>query len=269
MSEAPRSDEPSREPHETGAETTDFGFQRIPVQEKIERVGQVFHSVARRYDIMNDLMSLGSHRLIKRFTLQLSGLRRGHQVLDLAGGTGDFSLLFSPVVGDEGRVVLADINDSMLRVGRDRIIDAGGPANISVAQLDAEALPFAEHSFDCICIAYGLRNVTDKSAALRAMHSVLKPGGRVVILEFSRPRNPLLGRAYNAWSALWPAAGRLVTGDADSYRYLVESIRMHPDQESLKQMMEDAGFSRCRYHDLMGGICAVHTGFRPETPEAA
>ncbi len=265
----PAGQSPSPDPDQPEAEETDFGYQRVPRHEKAERVGQVFHSVARRYDIMNDLMSLGSHRLIKRFTVQLSGLRKGQRVLDLAGGTGDFSLLFAPIVGDRGQVVLADINASMLRVGRDRMIDAGAPPNIDVVQADAEQLPFGGGSFDCICIAYGLRNVTDKEAVLRAMLETLRPGGRVLILEFSQPRSSLLGRAYDAWSTLWPAAGRLVTGDADSYRYLVESIRMHPDQETLKRMMEDAGYERCRYHDLLGGICAVHVGFRPYPQETS
>lgn len=260
------SDNPDHAGVETRASSpasTDFGYQRVPVHEKAQRVGQVFHSVARRYDAMNDLISLGTHRLIKRYTVEMSGLRPGHQVLDLAGGTGDFSLRFSPLVGREGRVVLGDINESMLRVGRDRLIDRGAAPNIDILQLDAERLPFADASFDCICIAYGLRNVTDKAAALREMRRVLKPGGRTLILEFSRPRNPLLGRAYDAWSQLWPVAGRLVTGDADSYRYLVESIRMHPDQETLLSMMQEAGLEECRYHNVMDGICALHIGFRP------
>jgi len=241
---------------------THFGYQQVPVTEKTQRVGQVFHSVARRYDTMNDMISLGTHRLIKRFTIELSGVRPGHRVLDLAGGTGDFSLRFSPLVGPEGMVVLADINESMLRVGRDRIIDQGGGENISIAQVNAEKLPFADGSFDCVCIAYGLRNVTDKNAALRSMLQSLKPGGRALVLEFSRPRNPLLGRAYDAWSSLWPKAGKLVTGDSASYQYLVESIRMHPDQDTLLEMMESSGFVDCKYHNIMDGICAVHIGYR-------
>lgn len=245
-------------------DSTHFGYQQVPRAEKAQRVGQVFHSVANRYDAMNDLISLGTHRIIKRFTVELSGLRPGHSVLDLAGGTGDFSLRFAPLVGEQGQVVLGDINASMLRVGRDRLIDRGAPANISIAQINAEQLPFADDSFHCICIAYGLRNVTDKDAALRSMLRTLKPGGRALVLEFSTPRNPLLGRAYNAWSKVWPAAGKLVTGDADSYRYLVESIRMHPDQDSLKNMMETAGFVDCRYHNIMDGICAVHIGYKAQ-----
>jgi demethylmenaquinone methyltransferase/2-methoxy-6-polyprenyl-1,4-benzoquinol methylase len=244
-------------------ETTHFGFEQVPVAEKEQRVGQVFKSVAGCYDIMNDVMSLGSHRLIKRFTVELSALRAGHKVLDLAGGTGDFSLRFSPLVGAEGQVVLADINAAMLAVGRDRIIDKGFNTNVNFAQVNAEALPFADNSFDCVCIAYGLRNVTNKDAALESMQRVLKPGGRVLILEFSKPTNELMGKAYDAYSKLWPLAGKLITGDAASYRYLVESIRMHPDQDSLLQMMQSAGLENCKYHNVMSGICAIHVGFKP------
>ena len=243
--------------------TTHFGYEQVPTAEKQSRVGNVFRSVAERYDVMNDVMSLGSHRLIKRFTIELSGVRRGHRVLDLAGGTGDFSLKFSPLVGSAGQVVLADINEAMLAVGRDRLIDAGISSNTSIAQVNAESLPFASNSFDCVCIAYGLRNVTDKDAALRSMQRVLKPGGRVLVLEFSKPTNPLVSKAYDAYSMLWPVAGKMITGDADSYRYLVESIRMHPDQDSLLAMMEQAGLERCSYHNVMNGVCAIHVGYKP------
>ncbi len=243
-------------------ETTHFGYEQVPVSEKAERVGQVFRSVAGRYDLMNDVMSLGTHRLIKRYTVELSALRPGHKVLDLAGGTGDFSIKFAPIVGESGHVVLADINEAMLQVGRDRLIDRGIGDTVSVSQVDAECLPFADNSFDCICIAYGLRNVTNKEAALASMERVLKPGGRVLILEFSKPRNQVLSRAYDAWSSLWPAAGKLLTGDSDSYRYLVESIRVHPDQDTLLSMMEDAGLTQCRYHNILDGISAVHVGFK-------
>ncbi|HJO12026.1 MAG: bifunctional demethylmenaquinone methyltransferase/2-methoxy-6-polyprenyl-1,4-benzoquinol methylase UbiE [Gammaproteobacteria bacterium] len=245
-----------------GQETTHFGYEEVPVAEKAQRVGQVFRSVANKYDIMNDVMSLGTHRLIKRFTVELSALREGHKVLDLAGGTGDFTMRFSPLVGREGHVILADINEAMLNVGRDRIIDRGVSHNVSFAQVNAEDLPFADNTFDCICIAYGLRNVTDKDAALKSMHRVLKPGGSVLVLEFSRPGNPALEKAYEMYSKLWPIAGKMVTGDGESYRYLVESIRMHPDQATLVQMMQDAGFDNCRYHDVIGGICAVHLGLK-------
>jgi demethylmenaquinone methyltransferase/2-methoxy-6-polyprenyl-1,4-benzoquinol methylase len=249
---------------DTSAEnkTTHFGYEQVPVADKVARVGQVFHSVASKYDVMNDLMSLGSHRLIKRFTVELSAVRPGQLVLDLAGGTGDFTMRFASLVGKSGRVVLADINASMLQVGRNRLLDKGISDNVVYTQLNAEKLPFHADTFDCICIAYGLRNVTDKDAALRSMYEVLKPGGRVLVLEFSKPNNELLGKAYDGYSALWPIVGKLVTGDADSYRYLVESIRMHPDQETLKTMMENAGFSDCRYHNVMGGICAIHLGFK-------
>ena len=245
------------------SDTTHFGYEEIPVAEKEQRVGQVFKSVASRYDIMNDVMSLGTHRLIKRFTIELSALRSGHKVLDLAGGTGDFSIRFSSIVGEAGQVVLADINEAMLKVGRDRIIDKGISNNVDFAQVNAEDLPFADDTFDCVCIAYGLRNVTDKDAALASMRRVLKPGGRVLVLEFSKPKNELLGKAYDAYSKLWPVAGKLITGDADSYRYLVESIRMHPDQETLKAMMENSGLENCKYQNVMDGICAIHIGFKP------
>lgn len=240
--------------------TANFGYEKVPFAERQTRVNEVFHSVARRYDLMNDLMSLGSHRLVKRFTLELSALRSGHSVLDLAGGTGDMAMRFAPLVGPEGKVVLADINEDMLRVARDRIIDRGLAGNIDIVQLNGEQLPFADASFDCVCIAYGLRNITDQPKALASMNRVLKPGGRVLILEFSRVNNPLFGRAYDAWSALWPVAGKMITGDADSYRYLVESIRVHPDQETLLGMLESAGFEQCRYQNVMDGICAVHVG---------
>ena len=242
--------------------TAHFGYEEVPVEEKQERVGQVFRSVANRYDVMNDVMSLGTHRLIKRFTIELSALRPGHKVLDLAGGTGDLSLRFSTIVGKEGQVILADINDAMLDVGRDRIIDAGKNQNVQFAQVNAEELPFADNSFDCVCIAYGLRNVTDKDAALKSMERVLKPGGRVLVLEFSKPKNQMVGKAYEAFSSLWPMAGKLITGDAASYRYLVESIRMHPDQDTLLEMMQNAGLTNCKYHNVMNGICAIHLGFK-------
>jgi demethylmenaquinone methyltransferase / 2-methoxy-6-polyprenyl-1,4-benzoquinol methylase len=252
----------AQDPQDTTQKTTHFGYREVPVSEKAHLVGGVFHSVAHKYDLMNDVVSLGSHRLIKRFTLELCAIRPGQTVLDLAGGTGDFSLLFAPLLGAEGRVVLADINDSMLRIGRDRIIDAGRPGNIDYCLANAEYLPFADDSFDCSIIAYGLRNVTDKDAALRSMFRTCKPGGRALVLEFSTPRNPLLGKAYDIYSKLWPVAGKLVMGDAGSYQYLVESIRKHPDQETLKGMMEQAGFARCHYHDVMGGICAIHIGYK-------
>lgn len=255
--------DPGHHSENQGAESkTHFGYEQVSPAEKTRRVGQVFHSVANRYDVMNDLISVGTHRIIKRLTVELSGVRPGHTVLDLAGGTGDFSMRFAPLVGSTGQIVLADINDSMLKVGRDRLIDKGITGNVQIAQVNAETLPFADETFDCIVIAYGLRNVTDKDKALRSMYRTLKPGGRALVLEFSKPVNPVLGKAYDAFSTLWPVAGKVVTGDAESYRYLVESIRMHPDQETLKTMMQDAGFRDCKYHNLIGGISAIHVGYR-------
>lgn len=244
--------------------TTHFGYQQVPIEEKAQKVAQVFHSVAGKYDLMNDLMSFGIHRLWKRFAIALSGVRPGQKVLDVAGGTGDLSLAFSRIVGSKGRVILSDINSSMLRVGRDRLIDEGACQNLDYVQANAECLPFADNSFDCITIAFGLRNVTDKDAALRSLTRVLKPGGRLLVLEFSKPTNPLFSKVYDAYSfGLLPKVGKLVTGDADSYRYLAESIRMHPDQQTLKDMMAQAGLTRCEYHNLTGGIVAIHKGVKP------
>lgn len=251
------------DPNSPQGETTHFGYQKVPVNEKHERVAEVFRSVATRYDIMNDLMSLGTHRLIKRFTIELSGLRQGNRVLDLAGGTGDLSIRFSPIVGKEGHVVLADINAAMLKVGRDRIVDRGLQSNITVAQSDAECLPFADNCFDCVCIAYGLRNVTRKERALESILRVLKPGGRVLVLEFSKPQNRFISKAYDAFSELWPIAGKAIVGDSESYRYLVESIRVHPDQEALLAMLDDAGFVDTRFHNVLNGISAIHVGVKP------
>ena len=249
---------------DTKSSSTHFGYKTVEREQKAAMVAGVFHSVAARYDIMNDLMSAGIHRLWKRFTIELSGVRNGHQVLDIAGGTGDLAAKFCKIVGPEGCVVLADINESMLRVGRDKLTDLGIVGNIEYAQANAEALPFPDNSFDCITIAFGLRNVTDKDAALRSMLRVLKPGGRLLVLEFSKPGNELLNKAYNTYSfKLLPKIGKLITNDEDSYRYLAESIRMHPDQETLKTMMEAAGFARCEFHNMTGGIVAVHKGLKP------
>ena len=244
-------------------DTTDFGYERVKTAEKAGRVREVFDSVAAQYDLMNDLMSGGLHRLWKRFTIELSAVRSGQTVLDIAGGTGDLAAKFSKLVGADGKVILADINAAMLSVGRDRLIDKGALSNIDVVQADAQFLPFEDNSIDCITIAFGLRNVTDKAKALRSMHRVLKPGGRVLVLEFSKPTSPLLSKVYDAYSFLaLPAMGKLITDDADSYRYLAESIRKHPDQESLLEMVEDAGFVDCRYHNMTGGIVAVHRGIK-------
>ncbi len=244
-------------------DTTHFGYREVDKEKKADMVADVFDSVASRYDLMNDLMSGGIHRLWKRFTIELSGVRRGHSVLDIAGGTGDLAARFSRLVGDTGQVVLADINYSMLGVGRDKLLNKGLAENLEFVQADAQALPFPDNSFDCITIAFGLRNVTDKDRALGDMLRTLKPGGRLLVLEFSKPRNALLSRAYDAYSfSVLPVLGRLVAGDSDSYRYLAESIRVHPDQATLKGMMEDAGFARVEYHDMTGGVVALHRGVK-------
>ena len=243
--------------------TTDFGFTRVDRDAKAGMVRGVFDSVASRYDLMNDLMSGGIHRLWKRFTIELCAVRPGQTILDIAGGTGDLAARFSRLVGQDGKVILADINAAMLEVGRDRLIDKGASDNIEVVQADAQYLPFADNSIDCITIAFGLRNVTDKAVALQSMLRVLRPGGRLLVLEFSKPTSPLLGKIYDQYSfQILPAMGRLVAQDADSYRYLAESIRKHPDQETLLGMMEDAGFVESRYHNMTGGIVAVHQGFK-------
>ena len=244
-------------------ETTHFGYQRVKAEEKTRKVAEVFHSVADRYDLMNDLMSFGIHRLWKRYAIELAGVRPGQRVLDLAGGTGDLAARFARRVGPEGEVVLADINAAMLRHGRERLIDQGLAGNLRFAQANAEALPFPDNAFDLVTIAFGLRNVTDQDAALRSMFRVLKPGGRLLVLEFSRPVLPGLRPLYDVYSfTALPQMGKLVAGDADSYRYLAESICMHPDQPTLKKMMEDAGFERVDYYNLSGGIVAVHRGYK-------
>lgn len=244
--------------------STHFGFRTVNKAEKASLVASVFHSVAARYDVMNDLMSLGIHRLWKRFTIEVSGVRSGHRVLDIAGGTGDLTAKFSRLVGANGKVVLADINEAMLKVGRDKLIDNGVAGNVEYVQCDAEKLPFPDNYFDCITIAFGLRNVTDKDAALRSMLRVLKPGGRLLVLEFSKPTNELLSQVYDQYSfKLLPLMGKFVANDAESYRYLAESIRMHPDQGTLKNMMQDAGFVNCEFYNMTGGIVALHKGIKP------
>lgn len=256
------SEEAAQASHRDG-DTTDFGFTRVDREAKAGMVRGVFDSVASRYDFMNDLMSGGVHRLWKRFTIELSAARAGQTILDIAGGTGDLAARFSKLVGPEGKVILADINAAMLEVGRDRLIDKGAIGNIEVVQADAQSLPFEDNSIDCITIAFGLRNVTDKDMALRSMLRVLRPGGRLLVLEFSKPVSPLLGKIYDQYSfQILPAMGRMIAQDADSYRYLAESIRKHPDQETLLGMMEEAGFMECRYHNMTGGIVAVHQGFK-------
>ncbi|MAM86633.1 bifunctional demethylmenaquinone methyltransferase/2-methoxy-6-polyprenyl-1,4-benzoquinol methylase UbiE [Allohahella sp. A8] len=242
---------------------THFGFSQVPVEQKQAKVGAVFDSVARRYDAMNDLMSFGVHRMWKRFTIAKSGVRKGYSVLDIAGGTGDLSRKFADIVGPKGRVVLADINASMLEVGRTRMLNEGYAAPLEYVQANAEKLPFPEDSFDCVSIAFGLRNVTDKDAALAEMCRVLKPGGRLLVLEFSKPQNPLLAKMYDAYSfKALPMMGKLVAQDSESYKYLAESIRMHPDQDTMLGMLETAGLSLCKYYNLSDGIVALHTGIK-------
>lgn len=243
--------------------TTHFGFRQVPVDEKINRVAGVFHSVASRYDLMNDLMSFGVHRLWKRFTLAQTGLIAGNAVLDLAGGTGDLAVKLSAQVGSAGRVVLADINGSMLEQGRARLLDRGLSLNIDFVQANAEQLPFEDSSFNCITMAFGLRNVTNKEKALFECKRILKPSGRILVLEFSRPVLKPLARFYDAYSFnVIPKLGRWIARDEESYQYLVESIRMHPDQDSLKAMMESQGFSRVKYYNLSGGIVALHKAYK-------
>ena len=239
---------------------THFGFETVPEEEKAKRVAGVFTSVAGKYDLMNDLMSVGMHRIWKRIAVDLSGVRTGQRVLDIAGGSADLSRLFLNKVGSGGQVVLTDINSAMLRVGRDRLLDEG--RTTPVAQCDAERLPFPDDSFDCVNIAFGLRNVTHKDAALREMRRVLKPGGRLIVLEFSRV-SKLLEKIYDAYSfGFLPKIGRIIAGDADSYRYLAESIRMHPGQEELKKMIGDAGLEKVEYFNMTGGVVAVHRGYK-------
>lgn len=244
-------------------DTTHFGYKQVAVEEKAHLVADVFHSVASKYDMMNDVMSFGIHRLWKRYTIEMSGVRAGQRVLDLAGGTGDLTMKFSRIVGPTGQVVLADINASMLEVGRKRLVDEGIVGNVEYAQVNAECLPFPDNHFDLITIAFGLRNVTDKDQALASMQRVLKPGGRLLVLEFSKPAVPGLSPLYDLYSfTMLPMMGKLIAGDSESYRYLAESIRMHPDQETLKGMMENAGFDRVEYFNLSGGIVALHRGFK-------
>jgi demethylmenaquinone methyltransferase/2-methoxy-6-polyprenyl-1,4-benzoquinol methylase len=247
----------------TDDKTTHFGYEEVAVGEKQERVRAVFDSVATRYDVMNDLMSMGIHRLWKRRAIEMAGVRRGQRVLDLAAGTGDLAEKFSEIVGRDGEVVVSDINEAMLGQGRARLVDAGRVGNLDYAIANAEALPFAANSFDCVTIAFGLRNVTHKQFALNEMFRVLRAGGRALILEFSRPTTRPLAKAYDLYSfSVLPLMGKLVAGDSDSYRYLAESIRMHPDQETLLSMLEQAGFERCGFVNLTGGVVAIHRGYK-------
>ncbi len=244
-------------------QNTHFGYKTVKAADKADLVANVFHSVANRYDLMNDLMSLGIHRLWKRYAIELASVREGQTILDLAAGTGDLAKLMAPKVGKSGKIILSDINDSMLMVGRDRMTDSGFIGNIEYVQANAESLPFKDKQFDCVTLAFGLRNVTDKDAALRSIYRVLKPGGRLLVLEFSKPTHSLLEKVYDEYSfKILPKIGSLVTDDEESYKYLAESIRMHPDQQTLKSMFLDAGFEQCDVHNLTGGVVALHRGFR-------
>ncbi|MBT8129215.1 MAG: bifunctional demethylmenaquinone methyltransferase/2-methoxy-6-polyprenyl-1,4-benzoquinol methylase UbiE [Gammaproteobacteria bacterium] len=242
---------------------THFGYKQVDEDRKEGLVAGVFDSVANKYDVMNDVMSFGIHRLWKKLTLAQTGLKKGQRALDVAGGTGDLTIKMSRQVGPQGEVVISDINAAMLEQGRRRLMDRGIAGNVKFVQANAEDLPFDDNSFDCITIAFGLRNVTNQGRALASMYRVLKPGGRLLVLEFSKPVMPGLNRFYDFYSfSVLPKMGRFIANDEDSYRYLAESIRMHPDQETLKQMMQQAGFERCTYHNMSGGIVALHKGFK-------
>ncbi len=243
--------------------TTHFGFKNVESEQKSSLVAEVFKSVAPKYDLMNDLMSVGMHRLWKRFTIQQAAIKPGQRILDVASGTGDLAMAFAKLTGPSGQVIMTDINEAMLSTGRDRLMDEGVMGNIECVQADAECLPFADNDFDRVTIAFGLRNVTDKDAALKSMYRVLKPGGKLLVLEFSKPQSPFLSRFYDFYSFnVIPKIGALVANDSASYQYLVESIRMHPNQETMKSMMEAAGFEDVEYFNLSGGIVALHQGIK-------
>ncbi len=250
-------------PSDNNAQTTHFGYEQVATSDKADKVAEVFHSVADKYDVMNDLMSMGVHRLWKRYTIETSGAKKGDTILDLAGGTGDLAIKFTRIVGPTGKVTLSDINPSMLENGRERLTNMGIAGNIEYVEANAEALPFDDNTYNITTMAFGLRNVTDKDKALRSIYRCLKPGGKLMVLEFSKPVLPGLNTIYDQYSfKLLPFIGKIVANDEESYRYLAESIRMHPDQETLKGMMEDAGFEKCSYHNMTGGIVALHVGYK-------
>lgn len=250
-------------PSETDQNTTHFGFRDVPLNEKANLVADVFRSVAPKYDLMNDVMSFGLHRLWKRFTIAKADLRPHQFVLDVASGTGDLAIALAKIVGPKGKVIMTDINEAMLQVGRERVEDAGIIGNINYIQANAEHLPFQANYFDCVSIAFGLRNVTDKLTAIQSMYRVLKPGGKLLILEFSHPNISLLNKIYDYYSFnVIPKMGELIANDKASYQYLIESIRMHPNQETLKTMMQESGFEDVEYSNLSGGIVALHKGYK-------
>jgi len=243
---------------------THFGYEKVSTDTKSDRVADVFDSVTSKYDLMNDLMSAGIHRIWKRVVIEMSAVRPGNLVLDMAAGTGDMAARFSPYVGSAGLVLLADINRSMLHLGRDRLTNRGIVQNVRYLQTDAEALPLPDNTFDIVCIAFGLRNMTHKEVALSSMLRVLKPGGRLLVLEFSKPRYSLLSRLYDSYSFnILPKLGKIFANDSESYRYLAESIRVHPDQDTLLSMIETAGFANADYHNMSAGIVALHRGVKP------
>lgn len=242
---------------------THFGFKNVNTHEKKDLVANVFHSVAHNYDLMNDLMSFGIHRFWKKFSVELASLKPNHYVLDLASGTGDLAMRMAPLLDSNGNLFITDINESMLTIARQRMISEGLVSNIHYIQVDAQHIPFPDDTFDCVSIGFGLRNVTDKDAALKSIYRVLKPGGKLIILEFSHPTLPLLGSIYDVYSfKVIPLLGKFFANDEDSYRYLAESIRMHPNQKTLCEMMKTAGFEDCSYHNLTGGIVAIHRGYK-------
>lgn len=246
------------------AETTHFGFERVRVEEKAGRIAEVFDTVSPKYDVMNDVISLGTHRVVKWYAINASNIKPGSRVLDIAAGTGDLTMLISKRVGPQGSVILSDINEQMLQAGRARLAKAGIPDNVQFLQADAENLQFEDDTFDAVTIGYGIRNFTDKAKALREILRVLKPGGQLTIIEFSKPTSRPLQMMADAYSSLWPTFGEILVGNGKPYRYLVESIKMHPDQETFKSMMQDAGYAHANYENLMGGIAALHIGLKPQ-----
>lgn len=242
---------------------THFGFEKVSFNEKTKKVSRVFHQVAPRYDLMNDLMSFGIHRLWKKFAVELASIRPHHIVLDLAAGTGDLSLKMAPLLGQKGHLYVTDINESMLQIARKRMVEEGLVNNVHYLQVNAQSIPFPDNTFDCVTIGFGLRNVTHKEIALKAIYHALKPGGKIIILEFSHPTSITVKSIYDLYSFnILPLVGKFVANDEQSYRYLAESIRMHPNQNDLCHMMGDAGFENCQYHNLTGGIVAIHRGYK-------